>query len=540
MSKNATSQSALSTNPSCVDKQVWEALQDQGGPLLVLISAAGVINWMSAAAAATLGQDQSTVIGLPAAQLMAPGIAPKLRSASASSPKDSEPRSPSLRCFRGKSGVRTWLWCSVLSVGITGSSMWQLFPISTEEREALCGPSLREIFSSGVSLSLVLDAVGDILFSAGPIPWALKQPARLPSVGAYLGTTGLLAISSATELVLRRGHPRSLRVETSGWDSGQGEVWNCLIAPLHREQLERVSLIALEDTWAHAFSRSQHKLCAPTKTTRDDETRKLPVAQDATAVRQDLLQLAIPTHLRRDLPSMRINSEEWSKCLSVLRTIRRDGTGFCVKLRWIKASASEGWSESQCPPDLRNLGPMLRIDLQLDAHPPDSSATALAKIENTDRTWLGRLARAASGRLSLNPSAGIVSLFLPCAVSTKPSRHTVLLVCEHPMGRRHTRHLLGQAGFYVLATGDPEAALGLAQDCIDPLSLLVCDGSLTGLSGIQLHGELRRRHPHVKALFLCGRPSQAPRFSGTDWATLSDPITAAELEAQLRRFNLSS
>ena len=107
------------------------------------------------------------------------------------------------------------------------------------------------------------------------------------------------------------------------------------------------------------------------------------------------------------------------------------------------------------------------------------------------------------------------------------------------MARRHTRRLLELAGFRVLATGEPEAGLRLAKDCVDPLCLVVCDGSLTGLSGVELHREVRANHPGVKALFLCGGPALTPRVSGEDWATLSDPTTVRELNTRLRQFDFS-
>jgi CheY-like chemotaxis protein len=387
-------------------------------------------------------------------------------------------------------------------------------------------------------VSLVLDASGDIHNSAGLIPWGLRERNRLPSVAAYVGSKGLVSLVATIDAVLQRGESRSLRIETTGFDDGQAEAWNCRVAPLHWEGVERVSLIALEDTWAQHFNRAGRQL-APGGRFDTSSSEPLVDARPSSVdvVVSDLKKLAKHVSTTSASQPYGVDIDVWKRCATVLRRILREGTGFSAAIGWVTGPGST--LGAVCPPDLKDLGPMLKLDLLLESRPPDSSATAMRRLDGSDRTWLGSLSRAASGRMQLDPISGLVSIFLPCVA---PVGHTdvqtALLVSRRVSTRRHTQALLESTGFRVTVAAEPEEALATAKECHQALSLLVCDGSFPGLSGMELHDSIKIRHTPIKAIYLCGGLAGMPRFTGEDWAVLRPPATRPALLSELKRWNL--
>ena len=82
----------------------------------------------------------------------------------------------------------------------------------------------------------------------------------------------------------------------------------------------------------------------------------------------------------------------------------------------------------------------------------------------------------------------------------------VLLAEDEDSVRSIIRRVLKENGYTVLdASGGPEA-LALAQQCTDPILLLITDLSMPRMSGRELAAHVAAIHPEAKILFLSGYP----------------------------------
>lgn len=116
----------------------------------------------------------------------------------------------------------------------------------------------------------------------------------------------------------------------------------------------------------------------------------------------------------------------------------------------------------------------------------------------------------------------------------------VLLVEDEKGIRSLIRRALTAAGFEVIDTDQPEAAVAMASSHPRPIRLLVTDslmpeGSGTNqpeMSGAQLATELVRRQPDLKVLFISGYANQdlkSPVPLPEGQAFLQKPFTMADL-----------
>jgi two-component system cell cycle sensor histidine kinase/response regulator CckA len=83
-------------------------------------------------------------------------------------------------------------------------------------------------------------------------------------------------------------------------------------------------------------------------------------------------------------------------------------------------------------------------------------------------------------------------------------RETVLLVEDHEDVREVAQASLKLHGYNVLAARDGAEALELAQQHAGSIDLVLTDCVLPNLSGAELVIKLRKRLPHLKALFMSG------------------------------------
>jgi CheY-like chemotaxis protein len=97
--------------------------------------------------------------------------------------------------------------------------------------------------------------------------------------------------------------------------------------------------------------------------------------------------------------------------------------------------------------------------------------------------------------------------------------------------------LLEAAGYQVITAADPLEALRLALDPTLAIDLLATDLVMPGLSGRELHEQVRILRPGIRTLFLSGYPAGTllPEHLGEPGlGFLQKPFTRAELLRKVR------
>jgi two-component system, cell cycle sensor histidine kinase and response regulator CckA len=115
---------------------------------------------------------------------------------------------------------------------------------------------------------------------------------------------------------------------------------------------------------------------------------------------------------------------------------------------------------------------------------------------------------------------------------------TILLVDDAGALRGLIRRLLEDGGYTVLDSGDPAAALCMAEEHPGPISLLITDVVLPGFSGSDLAARVTKARPETKVLYVSGyndesiAPSLLP---GHSHAFLKKPFTQDDLLRKVRQ-----
>jgi len=81
---------------------------------------------------------------------------------------------------------------------------------------------------------------------------------------------------------------------------------------------------------------------------------------------------------------------------------------------------------------------------------------------------------------------------------------TILVVDDETDVRELERDILVAAGYEVLEAGNGEDALRVAEAHPAPIHLLLTDVVMPRLSGVELAGQLTRRRPDTKVLYMSG------------------------------------
>ncbi len=104
--------------------------------------------------------------------------------------------------------------------------------------------------------------------------------------------------------------------------------------------------------------------------------------------------------------------------------------------------------------------------------------------------------------MSTNPCLMEVNMNAPQA--PPPHGEIVLLAEDENNVRTIMSRVLRDNGYSVLeAVGGPEA-LALAEECVDPMLLLITDVSMPHMSGLELAARVTAIHPEIKVLYLSG------------------------------------
>ena len=129
----------------------------------------------------------------------------------------------------------------------------------------------------------------------------------------------------------------------------------------------------------------------------------------------------------------------------------------------------------------------------------------------------------------------VVETVEPAAAAARGGTETVLLVEDDESVGSVARRILERAGYHVLATSTPEAALTLEAGFRDTIHLLITDVVMPGMSGRQVADELRRRRPGLAVLYMSGYTESAIASHGlTGTWFLPKPFTGPGLVAKVR------
>jgi signal transduction histidine kinase/ActR/RegA family two-component response regulator len=115
-----------------------------------------------------------------------------------------------------------------------------------------------------------------------------------------------------------------------------------------------------------------------------------------------------------------------------------------------------------------------------------------------------------------------------------PRTATILLVEDEAAIRSLGACVLRQRGYQVLEAGDGLEALTLEANYPGHIDLLTVDLVLPRLGGRELAVQLRRRHPDLKVLYLCGYPESEPahaRALQDHTPLLTKPFTPTQMLA---------
>ena len=97
---------------------------------------------------------------------------------------------------------------------------------------------------------------------------------------------------------------------------------------------------------------------------------------------------------------------------------------------------------------------------------------------------------------------------------TRRGSETVLLVEDEDNIREPAVEILESRGYRVLAAHDATQALAVAEEHAGPIHILVTDVVMPGLSGSQLAGQLTRRLPGLRVLYISGYPEDSISHHG--------------------------
>lgn len=154
----------------------------------------------------------------------------------------------------------------------------------------------------------------------------------------------------------------------------------------------------------------------------------------------------------------------------------------------------------------------------------------------------------AGGRVEVESQPGrgsIFSIYLPLADQSTAAappgpvapaahgREAVLLVEDDAQVCDVIRQLLGENGYAVLATRDPEEALAICNRYQGPIDLLVTNVVMPDMGGRALAEWVSVLRPRMRVLFLSGH-SDAPSAGADGVFVLTKPFTSAALLAKVR------
>jgi len=125
----------------------------------------------------------------------------------------------------------------------------------------------------------------------------------------------------------------------------------------------------------------------------------------------------------------------------------------------------------------------------------------------------------------------------PLQTAVHQSRDTILLVEDEPAILSVLRRALNVAGYRVLATSSPAAAVQLADEHAGAIALLVSDVIMPEMNGRQLADRVSQLVPGLRCLFMSGYTADIiAKHGALDESVhfMEKPFTRAALAAKVR------
>jgi CheY-like chemotaxis protein len=105
---------------------------------------------------------------------------------------------------------------------------------------------------------------------------------------------------------------------------------------------------------------------------------------------------------------------------------------------------------------------------------------------------------------------------------------TVLVVDDEPLALKAIGRVLASLGYAVVQATEAAAAMEvIASD--QPIDLLISDVNMPTMNGFQLCSKLRQMRPDLRALFMCGYPSDTIENRPPGAILVEKPFTQDEL-----------
>ena len=118
-----------------------------------------------------------------------------------------------------------------------------------------------------------------------------------------------------------------------------------------------------------------------------------------------------------------------------------------------------------------------------------------------------------------------------------PRRETILLAEDEPAFRQLIRRTLKLQGYTVLEACDGHEAVAVAEQCQEPIDLLLTDVVMPSMNGFEVADHLVRSHPETKVLYLSGYADNSVAVRGglkeSCRPFLLKPFTPAELAEKI-------
>ncbi len=132
--------------------------------------------------------------------------------------------------------------------------------------------------------------------------------------------------------------------------------------------------------------------------------------------------------------------------------------------------------------------------------------------------------------------ASPIPISTPSCELPKGTEH-ILLVEDEKGVRNLTRIILESAGYKVLVCAEGEEAIQIANNCSEPIDLLLTDVIMPKMSGSQVHKAMLEKYPDIKAIFMSGYTDDAILRNGvmsTATPFLQKPFTPGMLTKKIR------
>lgn len=116
---------------------------------------------------------------------------------------------------------------------------------------------------------------------------------------------------------------------------------------------------------------------------------------------------------------------------------------------------------------------------------------------------------------------------------------TILLVEDEKALLDLGRQMLEQMGYSVLATHSPQGAIRMAEEHPIQIQLLITDVIMPGMNGYELAVKLKKKHPHIKCLYVSGYPEEVLSSNNLleeSTQVLPKPYRKEDLERMLENF----